>query len=267
MIQATAKDLKAMVERDLSTLDIHVLLIDGVRLGEHVMIVAEGIDSVGKKHILGFREGSTENARVCVELLHDLVRRGLATDRPMLIVIDGSPALRSALDKFFDTNAIVQRCQQHKRENLKKYLPQKYHAEIDRKLRAAYAMTSYDDASQALRMLVNDLTHINVSAGNSLEEGLEETLTVHRLGMPETLRKSLSTTNLIESAFSHSRHVMRNVKRWRSSEQAHRWTATALLATEKRFRKVRGHRLMAVLINGLREEARKRTQSKSVNVA
>ena len=267
MIRATAKDLKELVERDLSTLDIRVILIDGIRLAERVMIVAVGVSSGGNKQILGFREGATENSRVCVELFQDLVRRGLAVDGPMLVVIDGSTALRSAVDKFFGDNAIVQRCQHHKREDLKKYLPQNYHAEVVRKLQAAYSMTTYDNAHQALRRLVNELGRINVSAANSLEEGLEETLSMHRLELPEILRKSFSTTNLIESAFSHSRKVMRNVKRWSNSEQAHRWMATALQAMEKRFRRMKGYRIMPMLVNGLNEEVKRRSQAKSFKVA
>lgn len=267
MIRATAKDLKELVERDLSTLDIQVVLVDGIRLAERLMIVAVGVSSGGNKHILGFREGATENSRVCIELLQDVVRRGLAVDHPMLIVLDGSTALRSAVDKFFGDNAVVQRCQQHKREDLKKYLPQNYHAEVERKLRAAYAMTTYDNAYQALRRLVNEVGRINVSAANSLEEGLEETLTMHRLELPEVLRKSFSTTNLIESAFSHSRRVMRNVKRWTNSEQAHRWMATALLAMEKRFRRMKGYRLMPMLVNGLVQEVKRKSLSKNFKVA
>jgi transposase-like protein len=197
MIRATAKDLKALVERDLSELDIHVVLVDGIRLAERVMIVAVGVTSGGNKHVLGFREGATENSRVCIDLFQDLVRRGLGVDHPILFVIDGSTALRSAVDKFFGENAIVQRCQKHKSEDLKKYLPQNYHAEVGRKLQAAYAMTTYENAHQALRRLVGELGRINVSAANSLEEGLEETLTIHRLGLPDILRKSFSTTNLI----------------------------------------------------------------------
>jgi putative transposase len=267
MIEASAKDLKTLVERDLSDLDIVILLIDGIRLAEEVMIVTEGVDSSGKKHILGFREGATENGRVCIDLLHELEQRGLKTDHPMLIVIDGSRGLRSAVDEVFQEHAIVQRCQQHKRENIKKYLPQKYHPEVDRKLRAAYAMTSYDDAFDALRSLVRELAHINLSAANSLEEGMEETITINRLSLPDVLRKSFSTTNLIESPFSIGRRVMRNVKRWRNTEQRHRWMATALLSMERRFRKIRGYKLMPALINGLREEAERRMQTKRVSAA
>ena len=267
MIKATAKDLKTVLERDLAELDLYILLVDGVRLGGRMMIVAEGVDSCGKKHILGFREGSTETARVCLDLLHDLIRRQLKMDRPMLVVIDGSRALRSAVDKFFGSNAFVQRCQQHKREDLKKYLPDELHAEIDRKLTAAYAMTSYDDAEHALRTLVNELSRLNLSAAHSLQEGLEETLTLHLLELPDVLRKTLSTTNLIESAFSTSRRVMRNVKRWSNSTQAQRWTATALLRSEKRFRRIKGFRVMPSLINGLDEQAKKRGLFRNTDVA
>jgi transposase-like protein len=267
MIEATAKNLKELVERDLSGWEIVVLLIDGIRLADEVMIVAEGVDSTGKKHILGFREGATENARVCIDLLQDLFKRGLKMDHPMLIVLDGSSALRSAVEEVIDDNAIVQRCQQHKRENVKKYLPQKFHAEVERKLKAAYAMTSFEHSYEALRLLVRELTHINVSAANSLTEGLEETIAINRLQLPEVLRKSFSTTNLLESPFSNGRRVMRNVKRWQTSEQRHRWTATALLTTERRFRKIHGYRLMPALINALRTEVDRRRQQNKVNVA
>lgn len=267
MITATAKNLKALVERDLRTLEICILIIDGVRLGERVMIVAEGVDSGGNKQMLGFREGSTENARVCADLVQELLDRGLSSERPMLIVLDGSKALRTAVDRCFGTNAIVQRCQQHKRENVKKYLPQRYHPEIDRKIKAIYAMKTHQEAASALGHLVAELERINVSAANSLREGMEETLTMHRLGVPEILRKSFSTTNLIESAFSYGRRVIRNVKRWKTSEQAHRWTATALVLTEKRFRRIRGYGLLPVLMNALKEEASRRGKEQRVSVA
>jgi putative transposase len=267
MIQATAKDLKALVERDLKGMDVYVLLIDGIRLGNTVMIVAEGVDSAGKKRTLGFREGSTENSRVCLDLLHDLTARRLTMDHPMLIVIDGSPALRSAVDKFFGANGFVQRCQQHKRENVMQYLADERRAEYERKLKAAWAMNSYQDAHRALSNIVVDLARINTNAAQSLKEGFEETLMVHRLELPLGLRRSFSTTNMIESAFSYGRRVMRNVKRWRDSAQAQRWTATALLRTEKRFRKIPGYKLMPVLINALYAQAENRGQIQKSNVA
>lgn len=248
VVQATAKDLALLCERDLSKLDVWVLMIDGVKVGSAMETVALGVDFTGQKHFLGFREGSTENARVCLDLFHDLIRRKLALNHPMIVVIDGSPALRSALDQFFGERAHVQRCQQHKRENVKKYLPKEYHAEYERKIKAAYAMSEYDDARKALRGVVRDLQRINISAAESLEEGFEETLTLHRLGIPSVLRVSFSTTNLIESSFSRVRTVIRNVKRWRSdTNQTQRWTAAALLEAEKRFRRVKGYKSMSVL--------------------
>jgi len=252
MVEATSKDLQWLCERDLSNLDIWVLVIDGVKVGNTTQIVALGVDFTGEKRFLGFREGSTENGRVCLDLLHDLVKRNLKMDHPMIVVIDGSRALRSAVDEFFGDRAHVHRCHKHKRENVKKYLPDQYHAEYDRKIQAAWAMTNYDDAKCALRAVVRELQRINLPAAESLEEGFEETLTLHRLSIPPVLRVSFRTTNLIESSFSRVRTVMRNVKRWRSrTNQTQRWTATALLEAEKRFRKVKGYKSMSVLSSNL----------------
>lgn len=266
MIQATAKDLAALCEQDLSGLDIWVLMVDGVKVGKTMVIVALGVDFTGQKHFLGFREGSTENARVCLDLFHDLSRRKLSIAHPMIVVIDGSPALRSAVDEFFAEQAEVHRCHQHKRENVKKYLPKEYHAEYTRKMNAAWAMTEYQDARKALLGVVRDLERINIKAAESLEEGFEETLTLHRLGVPPVLRVSFATTNLIESPFSHVRKVMRNVKRWRTgSDQTQRWIASALLQTQKRFRKIRGYKSMSVLRSALeaRTQEGKRSNKQS----
>jgi transposase-like protein len=251
MIQATSGKLRELCERDLSGLDIRVIVIDGFVLAKQMVVAVLGVESSGKKHILGFREGATENARVCIDLLQDLQARKLRIDRPILVIIDGSRALRAAVDQFFGSNAIVQRCQQHKRENLKKYLPEDHQAAYDRKLQAIYGMTSYDDAKRSLTALIQDVGRISISAANSLEEGFEETLTVHRLGLPDVLRHSFSTTNLIESAFSVARTVMHNIKRWRTPMQRSRWISTALLQAEKQFRCVRGFKSMSVLVAAL----------------
>ena len=268
MITATAKDLSALCERDLSALDIWVLMIDGIRVGKSLLVVALGVDFTGKKHILGFREGSTENARVCLDLLHDLRRRKLDTSHPMLAVIDGSPSLRSAVDEFFGTEVEVQRCQQHKADNVKSYLPKEYQSEYDRKMRAAWAMTDYDQARKALRGVVRDLERVNTQAAASLEEGFEETLTLHRLGIPPVLRKSFQTTNLIESSFSYVRRVLRNVKRWQTnSTQAQRWIAAAARQLQKRFRRVTGCKSMSVLRSALETEALKKGGARQVSAA
>jgi transposase-like protein len=259
MLQATAKDLAQLCEKDLGGLDILVLIIDGIRVGRTLQVVALGVEMSGKKHVLGFREGSTENGRVCLDLLHDLMRRNLEMTHSMLVVIDGSKALRSAMEEFFGDGVEVQRCHQHKIGNVKSYLPKAYHGEYERKIRVAWAMTDYDDARKALRNVVRDLEGVNVQAAESLEEGFEETLTLHRLGLPEILRKSFCTTNLIESPFSFVRKVLRNVKRWQTNtDQAQRWIAAAALQMQKRFRKIKGYRSMSVLRSALKAEAEKK---------
>jgi transposase-like protein len=266
MVQATAQKVRALSERDLSDFDAWVLVIDGIKVGGNMVIAVLGVDSLGKKRFLGFREGSTENSRVCMDLLHDLKRRKLRMDHPFLVVIDGSPALHCAVEEVLGELAQIQRCRQHKCENVKKYLPKEYHAEYERKIKAAYAMNSYDDARSALTNVIRELGRVNTSAAASLEEGFEETLTLHRLEIPPCLRTSFATTNLIESPFSHVRTVMRNVKRWRrGTTQTQRWTATALLEAEKRFRKVRGYKSMSVLIAAL--EAGHRSGEKQERLA
>jgi transposase-like protein len=252
-VEATAEQLRTLCERDLSKLDICVLVIDGVHVGETVHIVALGVETSGKKHILGVRQGSTENSQVCTELFEDLVQRGLQTERPMLVIIDGSKALRSAVDRFFGNRAVVQRCQVHKRRNVLYHLPDRYHAEYKRKIQSAYSMTSYEDAKSALKRTIEQLERINESAALSLEEGLEETLAVHRLQLPEILRKSFSTSNMIESAFSQGSTVMRNVKRWSNNNQIQRWVATSLLQSENKFRRIRGFKSMSVLVTSLEQ--------------
>ena len=183
MVEATSEQLKLLMERDLSTFDLCVLIVDGVRLGESMFIVALGVDVVGKKQVMGFREGPTENAEVCIKLFEDMVGRGIKTDTAILALLDGSKALHSAVKRFFGSGTPIQRCQFHKRENVKSHLPKKYHAEFGRKIQAAYKMNRYDDAKRALQGVIKELTFLNHSAAESLAEGLEETLTVHRLEM------------------------------------------------------------------------------------
>jgi putative transposase len=257
-VEATAEQLRSLCERDLSKLDICVLVIDGVHVGETVHIVVLGVETSGKKHIVGFRQGATENSQVCIELFEDLVQRGLQADRPMLVILDGSKALRSAVDRFFGDRAIVQRCQVHKRRNVLQHLPNRYHAEYTRKIQSAYSMTSYEDAKSALHRTIEQLERINESAARSLEEGLDETLTVHQLQLPEILRKSFSTSNGIESAFSQGSTVMHNVKRWSNNNQIQRWVATSLLQSEIKFRRIRGFRSMSVLVTALEQHLAQR---------
>ncbi len=259
VVEATAGKLKELSERDLSKLDVCVLVLDGIHVEETVQIVALGVETSGKKHILGMRQGATENSIVCKELLEDIQTRGLQTDGPMLVLLDGAKALRSAVEETFGDRAIVQRCQLHKRRNVLKYLPKRYHPEYDRKISTAYGMRLHDDARKELDSIIRELDRLNESAANSLREGLEETLTVHQLKLPDILRKHFFSTNLIESAFSQGVSVMHNVKRWRNSSQIQRYTATALLEAEKKFRKITGFKSMSVLVSALDEEYRRRT--------
>ncbi len=223
---ATAEQLRGLCERRLEDLNLVALLIDGIEFKGQTLIVALGVEANGAKHLLGLWQGATEIATVCKALLEDLVARGLNQKRRYLFVLDGSKALRAAVEKVFGAPAEVQRCQWHKRRNVRDHLPQGCRADDDRQLRNAYAMASYADAKAALSKLFRQLERSNPSAAHSLEEGMEETLTLHRLGVGTLLRRSLSTTNIIESAFSVVEEATRKFKRWRPEDQMLRRAAT-----------------------------------------
>lgn len=241
-VQASAAQLKELCERPLGELDLVAILIDGIHMGKQVLVVALGLESSGKKHVLGLWQGATENTVVVKDLLEDLVTRGLAPERRYLFVIDGAKALRAAIERVFGARAEVQRCQLHKRRNVKEYLPKRAQGDYDRRIRNAYAMAEYTEAKGELQKIFRQLERVNPSAAHSLEEGLEETLTMHRLGVGDLLRRSLTNTNPIESCLSTVERVARNVKRWHAGDQALRWTATGLLEAETKFRKVKGFR-------------------------
>lgn len=259
--QATSARLRELCERDLSTLDVCAIMIDGVKIGPMLQVVVKGFDSEGKKHILGFRQGSTENAETCMEVFHDLVRRQLKLDHPILVIVDGSPALRKAVDAFLGTHAVVQRCLIHKVKNVLDKLPKHYHAEYKRKIDAAYGMNVEDDARRAFLAVIRELHRICDDAAECLAKDLDELLTLHRLGLPPVLRKTFSTTNSIESAFSYLRKILKNVKRWRrTTDQIQRWTGTGLLMAEKRFRRIKGYRSLPVLIAALEAQSQRNQQ-------
>jgi transposase-like protein len=246
-VQASAAQLQELCEKKLGDLDLVAILIDGIHLGKQVLVVALGVEITGQKHVLGLWQGATENTTVVKELLEDLVARGLNTERRYLFVIDGAKALRAAIERVFGQRAEVQRCQIHKRRNVREHLPKNAQGDYDRRIRNAYAMTDYAAAKAELQKILRQLERVNPSAAHSLEEGLEETLTVHRLGVGELLRRSLANTNPIESCLSTVERVARNVKRWREGEQALRWTATGLLEAQKKFRRVKGYRELEIL--------------------
>src|SRR6202162_2130064 len=235
-VQASAAQLKKLYEKRLEELDLVAILIDGIHLGKQVLVV-----------VLGLWQGATENTTVVKELLEDLVARGLHPERRYLFVIDGAKALRAGIERVFGGRAEVQRCQIHKRRNVKEHLPKSAQGDTDRRIRNAYAMTSYPEAKAELGKIFRQLERINPSAAHSLEEGLEETLTVHRLGVGTLLRQTLASSNPIESCFSIVEKVARNVKRWRAGNHALRWTATGLLEAEKKFRRVKGYRELELL--------------------
>ena len=249
LVAVTKGSLQKLCERRIDELGrLAVLLIDGKYLYGECVVVAMGVDFEGKKHILGLVQGATENSTVVQHLLDELIERGLDAAQRMLIVLDGGKALRKAVRKTFGDQSPVQRCHLHKRRNVKELLPLDYQGSADQRIRTAYAMKDFAQAKAQLEKTVEWLEGINPSAAESLREGLDETLTLHRLGLPEELRKSFQSTNLIESALSVASTVAGRVKRWRSGDMRLRWTAAGLLAAEKQFRRVRGYKLMPKLL-------------------
>jgi transposase-like protein len=250
-IEASREKLKELMERRLEKLNLCAVLIDGTPFKDRQMIAALGIGCDGTKTVLGLREGATENTAVVSELLSDLVERGLDFTTPRLYILDGGKALHAAVKRHAGESAFIQRCQVHKKRNVIDHLPQDHKADVKRKLQNAYAMAEYSDAKRALDRLHRELMDINPSAARSLEEGMEETLTVHRLRVPEQLRRTLSSTNVIESAFSIVETVCRNVKRWRDGDHIERWIASGLLVAERQFRKVIGHREIPMFVSSM----------------
>jgi putative transposase len=250
-VAASAKQLAELCERPLSALKLAVIVLDGKVYEEATIIVGLGIDETGRKHVLGLWDGATESAETAGGLLKDLHRRGLDLEREYLFVIDGSKALARAIRAQFGAEALVQRCQLHKRRNVKDHLPKKWQGVAEQRLKVAYGLREYEEAREALQKTVHWLRTLSEGAARSLEEGLEETLTLHKLGLPDVLRKTLSSTNVIESCFSHVQHLTRNVKRWRDAQMVRRWVGGMLLVAEKKFRRVRGHKSMPLLLNVL----------------
>jgi transposase-like protein len=248
---ASRQQLKQMVERPLGEMDLCVLFLDGKEFHDFTLIAALGVDRQGHKHVLGLWSGATENAEVCGALLDDLIARGLSQDKPYLFVLDGAKALKKAVASRFGSQGLIQRCRVHKKRNLQKYLPKKYHGMLSMKLRMAWGMTEYDKAYQELRKVHDWLASINQAAAQSLEEGLEETLMINRLGLPPQLRRLFASTNIMESCFSRAGDLCRGVKRWRDGNMARRWAGTVLLEAETRFHRIQGHGQLPLLINAL----------------
>ena len=250
-IEASRQRLTKVCERPLGEHGFCAMVIDGTCFDDQQLIVAIGVTAGGHKMVLGLRQGATENATVVKQLLAELQQRGLDFEVPRVYVLDGSKALHAAVRRTAGKAAFIQRCQVHKMRNVIAHLPEEYQSHIRQKLSAAYNMLEHVDARRALDSVLQELMHLNPSAARSLEEGCAETLTVHRLRVPERLRSSLATTNVIESAFSMVETVCRNVKRWQSGDQYLRWVASALLWAESRWNRVHGYREIPILIKEL----------------
>ena len=253
-VQASAAKLRTFQERDLSEGDYVAVFLDGKTFADETMIVALGVTVTGEKHFLGFVETDTENERVLTPFLRSLLDRGLDISQGLLVVVDGSRGLRAAVKKAFRRRSLVQRCQWHKRENVVAYLPKNEQATWRWRLQHAYNRPTDAEARQALEGLLAELEERNQSAARSLREGLEETLTLHRLGLYPLLGQSFKTTNCIESVNSLIEDRCAKVDSWKNSNQRHRWLATALLDTEPRLRRVKGYRHLPKLRQALRRE-------------
>ena len=254
-IEASRAKLKDMMEHRLENRRLCALLIDATPFEGQQMVAALGIAQDGRKTILGLRQGATENATVVGELLGELMNRGLDFTEPRLYVLDGGRALTAAVKKYAGESAVIQRCQVHKRRNVLDHLTDEQKPAAARKLNAAYALENYVAAKQALNALHRELMDLNPSAARSLGEGMEETLTLHRLHVPMQLRKTLASTNVIESAFSIVERVCRNVKRWHAGDQRERWVGSGLLVAQKQFRRITGYKQIPVLIRELETQA------------
>jgi len=260
-IERSAKALEEFEQRSLAEHDFVALLIDGKHLARQQIVIALGITLEGEKIPLGFVQTTTENGEVIKGLLKTLIGRGLRFDRGLLCIIDGAKGLDKAVRETFGEYAEIQRCQWHKRENVVSYLSEADQERYRRRLQQAYEQESYAEAKARLLQLHQDLVRVNRSAANSLMEGLEETLTLHRLGVFVELGKSLKTTNAIENLNSRLGKYLSRVKCWKTSDQRHRWVALGLLEVEQRMRKITGYRCLPKLRKALEASIRRKQET------
>jgi putative transposase len=251
-VALSAEKLAAWMASDLSTLDLLVIQIDGLYIGEDIVLVgAIGIDGDGKKHALGLVEGATENAATVQALLDNLIERGLDPNVCRLFVIDGAKALAKAIRRTFGADTPIQRCQVHKARNIIERCPQHLHSAVRKALRQAWQLDEAAQAEQVLRALAGRVNKQAPGVAASILEGLDEILTVNRLGLPEELRRSLACTNSIENMQGTVRRVCRNVKRWRDAAMALRWTAAGMMEAAKGFRRLKAYRQLPYLRTAL----------------
>ncbi|MFQ5917292.1 MAG: IS256 family transposase [Candidatus Binatia bacterium] len=254
-VEMSGRELLELCERCFDGVELLIVYIDGLRFGEHHVIVGVGVDKGGQKHVLGIREGATENATVVSALLEELIERGVRPDRHLLFVIDGSKALRAAIDRVFGKGHLVQRCRNHKIKNVMDHLPESIKESVKAAMKAAYRLK----AEEGMGRLEKQAEWLSVEypdAAASLREGLEETFTINRLNLSPSLRRCLASTNIVENPHSGVRLRTRRVSRWRDGEMVKRWAAAALLAAEKNFRRILGYRDLWMLEAQLRSEAK-----------
>ena len=263
--RGSAEKLKELQTRSLKQHDIVAIFIDAKRYADDGLMVALGVTIDGRKIILGIEQIHSENARAIEQWLDRLIERGLKFENGILFIIDGSKGIRKAIERKFSGYALIQRCRWHKQENVIAYLDDSQKVIFRRRIQEAYAKTTYKEAKAALDTLHDELTAVNMSAANSLREGLGETLAIHHLGLSPELAKSLSTTNCIESVMSQMAQYTDKVDRWHNSDQILRWTATALLDIEPRLNRIRGYRYLNMLRMKLLENIGKQTEEKPVS--
>jgi transposase-like protein len=252
--RASAQQLQALQDRDLRDLDVVAVFLDGKTFADMTMVLAVGITLTGEKHILGFVETGTENEAVLTPFLQGLGDRGLEVSKGLLVIIDGGKGLRAAVRQAWGASALVQRCQWHKRENVVRHLPKGEQAHWRTRLQRAYRQPTYEQARRALGRLQRDLEARNQSAARSLAEGLEETLTLHRLGVFQILGESFKTTNCLESINAAVEVRCAKIDHWVNSSQRHRWLASALWDIEPRLRRVKGYRHLPKLRDALQRD-------------
>lgn len=245
-IQESTEQLRSLCERSFKELELLVIYLDGIAYGHYQVIAAVGVDEGGSKHVLGIREGATENSTVVGELLRDLVARGVDPNKRYLFVIDGSKALRKGIDEVFGANQPVQRCRNHKVRNVVGYLPEDLQPQVRSVIKAAYKLGDKQGRAK-IEKQARWLEKEYPSAAASLLEGLDEMFTINRLGLTPSLMRCLGTTNLIDSSHSGMRLKTGRVTRWRNGQMVMRWAAASLLATEKHYRKIQGYEDLWIL--------------------
>jgi putative transposase len=250
-VNATTERLAQLCHRRLDDQRWLVVFVDGFSFGDHTLVGALGVTFDGTKVPLGVVEGSTENAAVCTRLVSDLAARGLDANRGILFVVDGGKAIAKAVDDVYGTFAVIQRCRIHKERNILDHLPEDQRPLVQRKLRAAWAKPTVAEAKATLQALARSLTKQRPGAAASLREGLDQTLTVNRLGVTGTLLRTLGSTNPVESMIEIIRDHARRVKRWSSGEMALRWAAAGMTAAQDQFRRVKGYQQLPALARAL----------------